>query len=38
VQRDGDWTGGPAAVRNRLLFAVLAEPGMFSGAQPCVAA
>jgi integrase/recombinase XerD len=27
VQHDGDWTGGPAGVRNRLLFAVLAETG-----------
>lgn len=31
IQRDGDWTGGPAAVRNRLLFAVLAETGMRLG-------
>lgn len=31
VQRDGDWTGGPAAVRNRLFFAVLAETGMRLG-------
>lgn len=31
MQRDGDWTGGPAAVRNRLLFAVLAETGMRLG-------
>ncbi|HUH72755.1 MAG TPA: tyrosine-type recombinase/integrase [Mycobacterium sp.] len=31
VQRDGDWTGGPAGVRNRLLFAVLAETGMRLG-------
>jgi integrase/recombinase XerD len=31
VQRDGQWTGGPAAVRNRLFFAVLAETGMRMG-------
>lgn len=31
VQRDGDWTGGAAAVRNRLFFAVLAETGMRLG-------
>ncbi|MHC9295635.1 tyrosine-type recombinase/integrase [Mycobacterium sp. LTG2003] len=31
VQRDGDWTGGPVAVRNRLFFAVLAETGMRLG-------
>ncbi|WP_207544685.1 tyrosine-type recombinase/integrase [Mycolicibacterium conceptionense] len=31
VQDDGNWTGGPAAVRNRLFFAVLAETGMRLG-------
>lgn len=31
VLRDGDWTGGPAGVRNRLFFAVLAETGMRFG-------
>lgn len=31
VQRDGQWSGGPAGVRNRLLFAVLAETGMRLG-------
>ncbi len=31
VQRDGDWTGGAAAIRNRLFFAVLAETGMRLG-------
>lgn len=28
---DGTWTGGPAALRNRLLFALLAESGMRLG-------
>lgn len=28
---DGDWSGGPAGVRNRLYFAVLAETGMRPG-------
>lgn len=31
VQHDGDWAGGPVGVRNRLLFAVLAETGMRLG-------
>lgn len=31
VQHDRTWSGGPAAVRNRLLFAVLAETGMRLG-------
>ncbi|WP_457138425.1 tyrosine-type recombinase/integrase [Mycobacteroides abscessus] len=31
IQRDGDWLHGPAAVRNRLFFAVLAETGMRLG-------
>lgn len=31
VQRNGDWAGGPVGVRNRLLFAVLAETGMRLG-------
>ncbi len=31
VQRDGQWSGGPVGVRNRLFFAVLAETGMRLG-------
>lgn len=31
VQHDGEWAGGPVGVRNRLLFAVLAETGMRLG-------
>lgn len=32
IQRpDGSWTGSPAALRNRLLFALLAETGMRVG-------
>lgn len=33
---DGGWSGGPAAVRNRLYFAVLAETGMRPGEALCL--